>query len=284
MARRPRVNTPVAGSGAALGPAAESRAARLTRSASPAPAADGSVLTIACVRDVRSVFFSAGPPMAGRTLPAMGNLLDADGAVSPARAAAPAEAPTRMRRTRIESHPCTQPLKEAPPSLSLRSSPPAPTRSRRTPLELLPYTWPLRRGTPKLPPRSSSPPPEPAARNDSWSTPPKHPSCPARKDVTGRCFSSHPGTTNVLSNSRWTNPKKYCPISLLKVVCLGHDVPALRRACGWGDVRCTTQGEGSPPDRAVRAHRRDRGRRRCGSTRRRSRSRAGHDPDPALVR
>ena len=172
-----------------------------------------------------------------------------------------------MRRTRIESHPCTQPLKEAPPSLSLRSSPPAPTRSRRTPLELLPctwplrkatprpslrsspptptrsrrttlellpYTWPLRRGTPKLPPRSSSPPPEPAARNDSWSTPPKHPSCPARKDVTGRCFSSHPGTTNVLSNSRWTNPKKYCPISLLKVVCLGHDVPALRRACGSG--------------------------------------------------
>jgi len=39
------------------------------------------------------VFFSAGPPMAGRTLPAMGNLLDADGAVSPARAAAPAEDP-----------------------------------------------------------------------------------------------------------------------------------------------------------------------------------------------
>ena len=44
----------------------------------------------------------------------------------------------------------------------------------------------------------------------------------ARKDVTDRCFSSHPGTTNVLSNSHWTNPKKYRPISLLKVVCLGH--------------------------------------------------------------
>ena len=59
----------------------------------PALAAHESTLAIASVRDVHSVFFSAGPQMAGRTLPAMGNLLDADGAVSPARAAAPAQDP-----------------------------------------------------------------------------------------------------------------------------------------------------------------------------------------------
>ena len=68
----------------------------------------------------------------------------------------------------------------------------------------------------------------------------------ARKDVTDRCFSSHPGTTNVFSNSHWTNPKKYCPISLLKVVCLGHDVPALRRACGWG-VSAARRGREAAP-------------------------------------
>ena len=45
------------------------------------------------VRDVRSVFLSAGPEMAGSLLPAIVNLLDADGAVSPVRAAAPAEDP-----------------------------------------------------------------------------------------------------------------------------------------------------------------------------------------------
>jgi len=93
MARRPRVNTPAAGSGAAPAPAAESRAVRLTSSSSPAPAADRSALAIASVRDVRSVFFSAGPTMAGSILPAMPNLLDADGAVSPAKAAALAEDP-----------------------------------------------------------------------------------------------------------------------------------------------------------------------------------------------
>ena len=47
----------------------------------------------ASVRDGRSVLFAAGPEMAGRTLPAMANLFDADGAVSPARAAAPAQDP-----------------------------------------------------------------------------------------------------------------------------------------------------------------------------------------------
>ena len=46
------------------------------------------------VHDVRSVFLPAGPKMAGSTLPAMVNLLDADGAVSPARAAA-------KRRSRV---------------------------------------------------------------------------------------------------------------------------------------------------------------------------------------
>ena len=45
----------------------------------------------ASVRDIRSELFAAGPEMAGRTLPAMANLFDADGTVSPARAAAPAE-------------------------------------------------------------------------------------------------------------------------------------------------------------------------------------------------
>ena len=74
-------------------PAAESGAARLTRSSSPAPAADQSARAIASVRDVRSVFFSDGPTMAGSILPAMANLLDADGAVSP-------PGPQRQRRTR----------------------------------------------------------------------------------------------------------------------------------------------------------------------------------------
>ena len=37
-----------------------------------------------------SAFLPAGPLMAGRSLPAMNHLLDADGAVSPERAAAPA--------------------------------------------------------------------------------------------------------------------------------------------------------------------------------------------------
>ena len=97
----------------------------------------------------------------------------------------------------------------------------------------------------------------------SVTTPPTRP----RKDVTDRCFSSHPGTTNVLSNSRWTNPKKYSLISLLKVVCLGHDVPALRRACVVGENPRRFIEDGSPRDRAVRAHRRDRGRRRCGPDR-----------------
>ena len=39
------------------------------------------------------MFFSAGPKMAGSILPAIVNLLDADGAVSPAKAEAPAEDP-----------------------------------------------------------------------------------------------------------------------------------------------------------------------------------------------
>ena len=87
------MNTPAAGSGTTPGSAAESGAVRLIRSSSPAPAADRSALAIVSVRDFRSVFFSAGPTMAGSILPAMANLLDADGAVSPARAAAPAEDP-----------------------------------------------------------------------------------------------------------------------------------------------------------------------------------------------
>ena len=87
------MKTPAAGSDTAPGPAAESGAARLSRSSSPAPAAHWSALAIASVRDVSSVFFSAGPTMAGSILPAMANLPDADGAVSPARAAVPAQDP-----------------------------------------------------------------------------------------------------------------------------------------------------------------------------------------------
>ena len=52
-----------------------------------------------------SVILPAGQHMAGRSLPAMDNLLDADGAASPGRAAAPAEDPrnglTRRRRSRL---------------------------------------------------------------------------------------------------------------------------------------------------------------------------------------
>ena len=83
----------MAGLGAAARLVSESTAARLTKSSSPAPAARWSALAIASVGDVRSVFFSAGPKMARRILPAVANLLDAGGAVSPARAAAPAQDP-----------------------------------------------------------------------------------------------------------------------------------------------------------------------------------------------
>jgi len=62
-------------------------------------------------------------------------------------------------------------------------------------------------------------------RGAFWSSAflPRHPN-PVRKDVTDRCFSSHPGTTNVLGNSHWTNPKKCSSINSLKAVFLGHDV------------------------------------------------------------
>ena len=45
------------------------------------------------VREARSLVLPAGPEMAGRILPAIVNLPAADGAVSPVRAAAPAEDP-----------------------------------------------------------------------------------------------------------------------------------------------------------------------------------------------
>ena len=53
-------------------------------------------------------FLPAGPFMAGRPLPAMNHHLDADGAVSPARAAAPAEkARQRLDRVPAEAFPAT---------------------------------------------------------------------------------------------------------------------------------------------------------------------------------
>ena len=45
------------------------------------------------VHDARSVFLPAGPEMARCIHPAIVNLSDADGALSPARAAAPAQDP-----------------------------------------------------------------------------------------------------------------------------------------------------------------------------------------------
>ena len=45
------------------------------------------------VREARSLVLPAGPEMAGRILPAIVNLRAAGGAVSPVRAAAPAEDP-----------------------------------------------------------------------------------------------------------------------------------------------------------------------------------------------
>ena len=87
------MNPPAAGSDATPGPAAE--LVRMRKAAFPPQtvARNRRAAPAASVRDIRSELFAAGPEMAGRTLPAMTNLFAAGGAVSPARAAAPAQDP-----------------------------------------------------------------------------------------------------------------------------------------------------------------------------------------------
>ena len=75
---------------------------------------------------IRGVFLpAAGPDMAGSPLPAMMNVLDADGAVSPARAVAPAEdlrsRLTRWRRWRSRPVPGWCNIKPFASRLSKRS-------------------------------------------------------------------------------------------------------------------------------------------------------------------